>query len=130
MKIKPLVGFNAYRAFIAFHKLMLGLKMLPAYRLESYEEFFARVAKMPAIDQERMIREAAIFVELTQDELESLACFATDPNGIPYTAANLKSLKHDVIYEIIVAVSLEISKIKINFVSEDEKKNSETTLSI
>jgi hypothetical protein len=70
MKVAELKGYKAWRAFGVFHKLMLGLKMLPAYMGESYEEFFERVSIMPAADQEKLIREAALFVDLEQDEVE------------------------------------------------------------
>jgi hypothetical protein len=70
-----------------------------------------------------MIREAVLFVELDEDEVKSLICFCTDKNGVPYTEENLKSLSPADLVEIIVAVSVQISKIKIDFVSEKEKKN-------
>lgn len=123
MKVGELKGFNSYRAMGVFHKLMLGLKMLPAYMGETYEDFFARVEDMPEADQEKMIREAALFVDLDQEEIGSLLVFCKDPNGVPYSAENIKSLGPDTIFEIIVAVCKEIAKIKINFVSEAEKKN-------
>lgn len=122
-EVTELVGFKSYRALNVFHSLMLGLKMLPAYIGESYEAFFERVELMPPEDQEKMIREAALFVKLEQDEVEALICFVKDPNGVPYSAANLRSLGPDQIFEAIVAVCLEISKIKIDFVSTAEKKN-------
>ena len=123
MKVLELRGYKSLRAFNAFHALMLGLKMLPMYMGEQYEEFLNRVQEMPAEDQIKMIREAALFVKLEQEEVEALISFTADPNGVPYTAANLKSLGPAQLTEIIVAVAFEISKIKIDFVSEAEKKN-------
>ncbi len=123
MKVLELKGYKSLKALNVFHTLMLGLKMLPAYQHEGYEAFFARVQDMPSEDQEKMIRESALFVNIEKDELESLLCFVADPNGIPYTAENLKNLGPDDLHEIVVQVCLAISKIKINFVSEAEKKN-------
>ncbi len=123
MKVLELKGYKSLKALNVFHALMLGLKMLPTYRGESYEDFFARVQVMPDGDKEKLVREAALFVDVEKDEVESLLCFVADPNGVPYSAQNLKSLGPQEIYEIIVAVCMEISKIKINFVSESEKKN-------
>jgi hypothetical protein len=123
VKVLELKGYKSLKALNAFHTLMLGLKMLPSYCGESYEEFFARVDEMPEEDQAKLIKEAALFVELQKDEVEALAAFACDPNGIPYATESLKSLGPDKIVEIIVSVCLEIAKIKINFVSESEKKN-------
>lgn len=123
MKVLELRGYKSLRALNAFHTLMLGLKMLPAYAMESYEDFYARIESMPPQDQEKMIREALLFVELQKEEVESLACFVADKNGVPYSSENLKSAGPGQIVDILAAVCVEISKVKINFVSEAEKKN-------
>lgn len=124
MKVLELKGYKSLKALNAFHTLMLGLKMLPAYCGESYEDFYSRVALMSEADQEKIIREAALFVELQKEEVEAIVCFCTDPNGVPYTSENLKNIDPGQIVEMIVAVCKEISKIKIDFTSENEKKNS------
>ena len=124
MNVLELRGYKSLKAMNAFHTLMLGLKMLPSYMGESYEDFYQRIELMPPQDQEKMIREAVLFVELKQDEVEALVCFCSDANGVPYSAENLKSLGPKDILEMVVAVCIEISKIKVNFVSADEKKNS------
>lgn len=123
IQVRELKGFESLRALNVFHTLMLGLKMLPAYGREAYEDFFARVETLTPADQEKMIREAALFVVLEREEVEALIKFCTDANGVPYTKENMKNLGPDQLHEIIVAVCLEISKIKINFVTEAEKKN-------
>jgi hypothetical protein len=97
--------------------------MLPQYISESYETFYASFADRSDSDKEKFIREAAIFVQLSQDEVESLVTFVTDKNGIPYSAVNLKNLDVKEIHEIIVAVCMAIGAMKISIVSEDEKKN-------
>jgi hypothetical protein len=123
MKVLELKGYKSLKALNVFHALMLGLKMLPAYIGESYEDFFARVQAMTPEDQEKIIREAALFVNVEPDELGALVSFVADKNGIPYGPENIKNLGPADLHEIIVAVCVEISKIKINFVSESEKKN-------
>lgn len=123
IKVSPLKGFKSLKALNAFHALMLGLKMLPSYMGETYEEFYAKIEVMPPEDQEKLVREAALFVELQKDEVEALMSFASDANGVPYSAENMKNLGPDQLINIVVAVCMEISKIKIDFVSKDEKKN-------
>lgn len=124
MKLLPLQGINSFYAAQAVHKLILGLKMLPAYVGESYEAFLHRLDQLPAGDQETMIREAATFVKLETDEMLDLCQFAADPNGVPYGEPSLKNAKPELIHEIIVAVSMEVLKAhKIRLISEDEKKN-------
>jgi len=122
-KVLPLVGFKALRAFNAFHALLLGVKMLPAYMGESYEDFLARIEEMPPDDQRKILLAGARHVNLEKEELESLICFCTDKNGVPYSSENMKNLDPAELVEVIVAVCLEIGKIKITFVSESEKKN-------
>ena len=123
IKIAPLIGYKSLKALQAFHTLMLGLKMLPMYMDKGYEEFYEGVSKTSESEQEKLIREAALFVPLEKEEVQSLMGFALDPNGVPYSPENLKSLEPDKIINILVAVCLEISKIKIDFVTESEKKN-------
>jgi hypothetical protein len=123
MQVSELKGVKAFRAFNAFHKLMLGLKMLPAYLSESYEDFFDRVSEMDGDDQEKLIREACIFVELDQDETESLLSFVKDPLGVPMGPASIKGMSPDQILNALVLVCKEFAKIKVDFVSESQKKN-------
>jgi len=122
VKVRPLVGYKSLTAFRAFHVLMLGVKMLPEYMGEAYEDFYARVESMPEKDQETIIRQAAHFVELGKDEVEAIVGFCEDPNGVAYTEANMKNLGPKDLVEMIVAVCVSISKIKVNLVSESEKK--------
>ena len=60
---------------------------------------------------------------MQEDEVGALISFATDPNGIPYSKTNLKNLSAESLHEIIVAVCMEIGRMKIEILSEDEKKN-------
>jgi hypothetical protein len=123
MEVRELKGFKSLRALNVFHSLMLGLKMLPAYLGESYEDFFERIERMAPADQEKMVREAALLVKLDQDEVEALITFVSDPNGVPYSSENIKNLGPDELFEAIVSVCMAISKIKVNFVTTAEKKN-------
>jgi hypothetical protein len=122
-KILPLTGYKSLKALNAFHALLLGLKMLPAYIQEDYESFYASFAEKSEKEKEKLLREAAVFVQLAEDEVSALITFATDKNGVPYSGVNLKNLKVDELHSIIVAVCMAIGRIKIEIVSEDEKKN-------
>jgi hypothetical protein len=123
MKILELKGYKSLKALNAFHTLLLGLKMLPAYMHIPYEEFYANFGEISDSDKEKYIREAVVFVQLEQNEVEALISFATDANGVPYSAVNLKNLGAKEIHEIIVAVCMEIGKIQVDLLSEEEKKN-------
>jgi hypothetical protein len=124
MKVSVLKGYKSLRAFNVFHTLMLGLKMLPAYASDSYEEFYNKTEKLSDSEKEKLIREAVLFVELQPDEVEAMVSFCLDPNGVPYEKSNLSNMPPDQLVEMIVAVSMEIAKIKIDLVSDSEKKKS------
>jgi hypothetical protein len=130
VKVLPLKGYKSLRALNAFHALLLGLKMLPAYSEQSYESFFESFNQKTEQEKETLIREAVVFVELAEDEVESLISFATDKNDIPYSQVNLRNLSPAEMHETIVAVCMEIGRIKIDLVSQTEKKNCPPVLSI
>lgn len=124
MKVLELRGIPAFHAFQAFQKVLLGLKMLPEYQSEGFEEFYAKVEKMPQRDQETLIREAvALGVRLDPEEVMDLVRFACDANGVPYGEANVKNLDPPQLHEAMVAVCCELAKLKINLVTDREKKN-------
>lgn len=122
-KVLPLKGYKSLRALNGFHALLLGLKMLPAYIMEDYETFYGRFNDKTDAEKEKLLREAAMFVQLGQDEIEALLSFSTDKNGVPYSGINMKNLLVDELLKIIVDVCMEIGRIKIELVSESEKKN-------
>ncbi len=124
MKALPLKGIPALYATQAFHKLLLGLKMLPAYFHESYPDFFERMDGMTPRDQETYIREALVFVRLEQEEILDLVQFCADANGIPYGKENISRLPPTDLHEIMACVALEIAREhRVRMISEDEKKN-------
>ncbi len=122
MKILPLVGYKSLRALNGFHVLLLGLNMLPAYIGKGYEKFYASFKEKTEDEKEAAIREAVLFVELKEEEVRALVSFACDSNGIPYGDTNIKNLSPKQLHEIIVAVCMEIGRIEIELVSEEEKK--------
>lgn len=123
IEVSELTGYKSLRALNAFHALMLGLKMLPQYQGLAYEDFYKSIDSLSDAEKKTLIKEAALFVELQKEEVESLLCFCKDKNGVPFSASNIKNLGPDQIIEMIVAVCFKISEIKIDIISEDEKKN-------
>ena len=127
IKVLELRGYKSLRALNAYNTLLLGLKMLPSYMNEDYKDFLNAISEMSEADQLKTFKEAALLVELQKDEVEAIVGFCVDPNGAPYEAASIKTLDPATIVEMIVAVCGEISKMKIDFVSENEKKKSKTS---
>lgn len=130
VKVTEVRGLKSLAAFNVFHTLLLGLKMLPAYIAEDYDSFLKRVQAMPAPDQEKMIQEAVKFVKLDKDEVEALLVFCRDPNGVPFNAQNIDNLSPQQISDCIVAVCMKITEVKVTMISDDEKKNLKTSVSI
>lgn len=128
MKVSELKGPKALKALQTYNSLLLGLKLLPAYATLSFEEFLETTKEMNEREKLDLLKNAAFFVPIENDELESLVCFCKDANGVPYTKENLKSMTPPQMIEAIVSVCLEISKFKINLVTEEEKKNLETSV--
>ncbi len=127
-KVLPLKDVKSLRAFNAFHALMIGIKMLPAYAHMSLEDFFELVESMDAEGQLQVISTGAKIVALDPDEVKAMVCFCTDKNGVPYTQENIKNLGPSELVEVIVAVSMEIvQNIHIDLVTKEEKKNSNPT---
>ena len=90
---------------------------------EDYDSFMDRVKEMPKEKQRELFKTAARHIELEKGEVEALLCFCTDPNGIPYKAENLGNLNPEKIVDIIVEVCLKIAEIKVDMVTDSEKKN-------
>jgi hypothetical protein len=124
IKVLPLEGAKALKAFNVFNTLMLGLKMLPLYVNVPYREFYASIPEKSDEEKENLIREAIAFVPLEQDEVESALAFCTDKNGIPYSKNNVKNMKINEIIDCVVAVCMEIGRIEITLTTESEKKKS------
>jgi len=127
MKVSELKGTKSLRAFNAYQTLLLGVKMLPAFSEETFEDFYARMEALDPSNQERIIREAAFFVQLDKEEVEAMLSFCSDANGVAYSPANIKNLSTVQIIDGIVAVSMEFARMKVNLVPEHRKKNSETS---
>lgn len=130
IKTVPLKGLKSLTALNAFSALLLGLKMIPEYLSVNYEEFYASFKDMDEPQREKLLRQAVAFVRLEKDEVEALVCFAADKNGVPFGPTNIKNLGPDELHEIIVAVCMEIGRINVNLVTEDEKKKYLTSRSI
>jgi len=123
MRVTELKGYKSLRALNAFSVLAIGLKMTPDYSQETFVDFFKRLQDMDPIEQEKKLREAAAIVPLDEAEVQGLLSFCVDANGVPYSSENIKNLNPHQIIDLIVKVCLEIVKIRIDSVSEDEKKN-------
>lgn len=123
INVMELKGYDALRAYYAYVALLLGINMLPEYMMETPDSFLKRVQELPDDKLKELLYTGAKIVELDKPSVEALVCFCKDKNGIPYRAENIKNLNPLQMIDLIVAVCFEISKIKIDLVSDAEKKN-------
>lgn len=123
LRVLPLEGLKSLRAFNVFHTILLGYKMLPSKIKMTYEDFLEEFEAATDDDKAKILREAAAFVPIEQEELDALTCFCCDVNGVPLTKINTAKMTPEQLIDVIVAVCLEISKIKLYSISEDVKKN-------
>lgn len=123
VQVLELKGFKALRALNGCSALLLGLNMLPQYSSEPFEQFFKRVKELTEEEQIVLLKTAAMFVKLDREEVEALCSFCVDANGVPYEDSNIKNLGPDELVDVIVAVCLKFTKIKVDLIRDDEKKN-------
>lgn len=133
MKVLPLKGPASLKVLKAFSTLVMGMMMLPGVQqintVQDVTDFFASFNNKTDSEKENLLRYAASFMSPEDDELAAIVSFVADPNGVPYGTANIKNLGPEQLFEMIVAVCMEVGRIKIDLVTEDEKKNCLTSQS-
>ena len=123
LKVLPLEGLKSLRAFNVYHTLLLGYKMLPAKIGMTYEDFLTEFDKSSDEEKSKVLREAAAFVPIEQEELDAVTCFCCDKNEIPFTKVNTGKMTPKELIDVVVAVCLEMSRMKLYSISEEVKKN-------
>lgn len=123
-KVLPIVGYKGYLAAVTLQRLILGLKMIPGNMHLTMEELTDIVKAMSSDDQLKTLTQAAMLIDLKNEELDAMVCFCTDKNGIPYTAENRGNLKPNEYWEIIVTVCFHlVTYMRVDLITEEEKKN-------
>lgn len=126
---KELIGTDAFRAMQVYCKLVLGLKMLPMYETFEFSDFFNLIGDMPEVDKKIVLKEALLLVDLNNDEIAQLCSFGLDKNGVPLSKNNIKSLTIPDQFEVMLEVCLKLTDIKVDSITDDQKKNSITSQS-
>jgi hypothetical protein len=127
IQVSELKGIQSLHAFNAYNSLLMGLKMIPEYMSIGFEDFLKMLDGLESeAERRKILTTAARFVKLEEDELNALISFCSDSNGVPYGKENLKNLKPEELVDVIVSVCLKMSEIKVDLVTEAEKKKSET----
>lgn len=123
MNLLPLKGPKSVRALQAFQVLVLCGNMLPEYMGMEREAYGKMADELSEADKEKLLRKILTTIPTQEEEIYVLAAFATDKHGVPFSKVNIDNLGPAQIVEILVAVCMEIAKIKITMVTDEEKKN-------
>ena len=123
IKLLPLVNLKSVQAFCAYNNVLFGLHCSPAHLGKTDEQFYDWFDGLNETEKEKQLRFGLSLAKLSTEEMLDLACFASDENGIAFTEINLKKLNPIDILEILLAVCVAMSKIKVSSISEEQKKN-------
>jgi len=123
IKILPLVNLKSVQAFCAYNNVLFGLHCSPSNMGKTDEQFFDWFDGLTEEEKEKQLRFGLSLAKISTEEMLDLCYFASDENGIQYTEINLKKLNPKEIIEIMLAVCIAMTKIKVNSVSDEQKKN-------
>ena len=110
-------GIKGLYAFKALQTLLLSYFLLPEFKIqnEKYDDFLRRFSEMDDGEKKEVLNKALYFAGIEPAEIEALICFASDSNGVPYCKNNINNLSVEQLFNLIIDVCLEVSKIKVFF---------------
>lgn len=124
MKIRPITGYNCYRAYQVYRDIVLASYYLYEAnkacfednpKPEKYDAFLRRFENSSEEERRNIIKLGADTFNLSLEEVCFLVGLVEDANGVPYSKATINNLKPQEITEIIIEVCLEISKVTVFF---------------
>ncbi len=127
IKVLPLTGLKSLHAFNAYNAVLFGLHLTPAHVGQGEDAFYDWFDALSEAEKEKQIRYAISLAKISEEEIKDLLAFTTDPNGLPYSEVNIGGLQPFEIVELMTAVCMELSKIKLRSISEEAKKKFLTT---
>ena len=117
-----LKGINSYYALTTFHCVVLRITQLPSFDGYSEEQILESFNQLTQEQITALLRKSIDLIPLSEKEILSLIVFQKDRNGVPLGLHSLKNFNPYEIRELCLNTLIEISKIKINFVTDDEIK--------
>lgn len=125
MKIKPILGYNCYRAYQVYRDIILASYIFwsankiylsdDENKPESYKDFLLRFERSTEEERREIIKLGAETFNLSMEEICFLIGLVEDANGVPYSKSNIDNLKPNEIIDIIIEVCLEISRVTVFF---------------
>ncbi len=123
VRVKELRGLKSVWALNALATLIYGLGTEQACLGQDYETTAAKFEALPDEEKEKQLRHALEIVNLTSADMMNLLEFAIDANGVPYAQKKLEKMGPHEIVEAMLAVCLELAKLRPQVCPEDLKKN-------
>lgn len=131
MRVLTIKGTASFQALTVMQALIYGYWLVPGLSGDkTWKEFREGYYDYSDDEKEHILRNAVGFVKVSPEEIETMLSFIPDKNGIPLCAASIKNLDLGQAFEMMIAVLMEMSKIRISFISESEKKNYQRSQSI
>lgn len=125
MKVRPILGYNCYRAYQVYRDIILASYIFwnankiylsdDENKPESYKDFLLRFEKSTEEEKREIIKLGAETFNLSIEEICFLIGLVEDANGVPYSKSNIDNLKPNEIIDIIIEVCLEISRVTVFF---------------
>ena len=123
--VKELKGLKSIYAVNALSSLVYGLASEQAHLGQGIEETYAKFEQLDEAGQRIQLKHALQVVNLTQDDMLNLLCFALDPNGVPYDETRVKNMAPTDIMDAMLEVACKVAQTvkKTRSITEDSKKN-------
>ena len=125
MKVRPILGYNCYRAYQVYRDIILASYIFwnankiylsdDENKPESYKDFLLRFEKSTEEEKREIIKLGAETFNLSIEEICFLIGLVEDANGVTYSKSNIDNLKPNEIIDIIIEVCLEISRVTVFF---------------
>lgn len=115
-----LKGIKSYYALTTFNCVVLRITQLPNFEQWSEEQILESFEQLTQEQVTALLRKSIDLIPLNDKEILSLIVFCEDKNGVPLGLHSLKNFNPYEIRELCLSVLIEISKIRINFVTDDE----------
>lgn len=121
--VSELKGIKSVKVLNVLCTLLYGCYLLPTNSSKKYEEFVESFEMAEINEKKEILYKAMLCVDMPQDDVLALMSFCKDANGVQYSDVNSKNLNPKEIIDICIDVLLEVSKIKLFSLTEEQKKN-------
>lgn len=121
--VSELKGIKSVKVLNVLCTLLYGYYLLPTNSSKKYEEFVESFEMAEINEKKEILYKAMLCVDMPQDDVLALMSFCKDANGVQYSDVNSKNLNPKEIIDICIDVLLEVSKIKLFSLTEEQKKN-------